>query len=280
VASLLRKGNYTPRKRLKDTIDVETLSQLKKEGKTNKEIADILGIKLLTLKDWKLSQYESPLSDKYGAKYIKQLDFFSDISTEEQAYVLGFVAADGSINHRGALRIELSSKDKAHLERISSLLCGDYTVTETHRNRIYKGKEVVRHSCVFNITCARWRDDLIKLGIVPNKTYKSFTMPTIIPQPLKRDFIRGYFDGNGSVGSTKAKIDICGGHTLLESILTCLQQEGIGVDRVVKKKTTQKDSYFYLCSQQDIQNLYYYLYDGATLYLDRKKVAWECHLTP
>lgn len=278
IGSLLRRGGYTPRKPLTQTIDRELVIKLKQEGKTNREIAEILGVKLLTLKDMKINT-DSPLKSKYGVKYTKDLEFFSNIDTQLKAYVLGFITADGSINDLGALRIELSLKDGDHLKAISKALCPDYIPKETHRDRVYKGEKKTVSTLCFNITCTAWRDDLFRLGVVPNKTYKSLSIPNLASD-LYRHYIRGYFDGNGHVGKNKLKVDLCGGHTLLEDILKKLQAEGIALTSSVAKKPNQADSVFHICKREYIAKLYTYLYEDATLYLERKKQAFICHLTP
>lgn len=271
VGALLRRGGYTPRKALKHTVDMDLIKQLKLEGKTNKEIADFLGVKLLTLKDWKLSQFDGPLQDKFGKKHQKIEDYFQDINSEEKAYILGFITADGSITPRGALRIELSIKDKELLEKISSRLCPGYTLQHYSRQKEYKGSTRTCETVAFNISCARWRDDLSKLGVVPAKTYKSILMPEL-DKELRRHYIRGYLDGNGYVG--KKRVEISGGFTLLNSILDELKTEGIGLNRVVKQKPNQKDSLLCLLRRADEKNLYKYLYTDASLFLERKRSAF------
>ena len=42
-------------------------------------------------------------------------------------------------------------------------------------------------------------EDLHNLGVVENKTYKELHIPKQIPNELIKHFIRGYFDGDGSL---------------------------------------------------------------------------------
>src|SRR5690606_24292057 len=48
-------------------------------------------------------------------KYAQDNDFFKNIDTEEKAYWLGFLYADGYITQNNQLRINLSIEDENHL---------------------------------------------------------------------------------------------------------------------------------------------------------------------
>ncbi|KKS20864.1 MAG: hypothetical protein UU77_C0014G0013 [candidate division WWE3 bacterium GW2011_GWC1_41_7] len=118
-------------------------------------------------------------------KYKLNEEYFSHW-TSQMAYVLGFWYADGHMRHEKSYRIYFTSKDKEHLISIKKLLETNSPLTA------YGG------SCVTLVVHSkRLFQDLLLLGGVPGKS-NVITFPKIPPQFLP-DFIRGYFDGDGSV---------------------------------------------------------------------------------
>ena len=125
-------------------------------------------------------------------KHPVNVDFFKK-RTPIVAYVLGFIAADGNICHSGRAHVlHIASDDKDIIEKIRPLM--DY------EGPIYKkirGNGKISYSlriCDMTIFL-----DLQKLNITERK---SLTLqPPILNKKLVSHFIRGYFDGDGSVFS-------------------------------------------------------------------------------
>lgn len=94
------------------------------------------------------------------------------------------------------LEITLCEKDRGHLEKFRECIKTDASIkdkTVKLNNKEYKS---VRLSVCCNKMCL----DLIKLGCASRKTYIiSFPSDDIVPERYKRDFIRGYFDGDGCI---------------------------------------------------------------------------------
>jgi intein-encoded DNA endonuclease-like protein len=111
-------------------------------------------------------------------------EYFSKITTQEQAWLLGFIMADGSISrhNRGYfLRIDLAVRDKEILKKIISLLECDYYIANNHK----------RKSCCLTISSKKIIEDLSKYGIVPNKTYmKGHDLRNLISPDLWRHFFK------------------------------------------------------------------------------------------
>lgn len=155
--------------------------------------------------------YRTPNSVKVKAnklglkKYPYNCDykFFSRIDTEDKAYWLGFISADGwvSINHdtnSGCLGIELQASDIDHLRKCNKSLSGNYKIVNRQSTySISTNPDKVNDHCMLRIYSISLVRDLMKLGVVPNKTY-GMDLP-IIPDELMRHYIRGYFDGDGCV---------------------------------------------------------------------------------
>lgn len=135
-------------------------------------------------------------------------NYFSILNVEN-IYYLGFIFADGNIykpsgNHSFKLTIDISSKDIEILENFHI----NNKINYTNKNSVYM--------CIIsNKIC----EDLINLGVTPNKTHTCL-FPDI-PQELISHFIRGYFDGDGCFHINKYNkliATICGNKNFLEKL--------------------------------------------------------------
>lgn len=120
-------------------------------------------------------------------------EYFSNITTVNQAWLLGFIAADGWVEKdRNRINIELSAVDKEILEKIKEEVKIENGILERETN---KGFSVVRLSWTSKIQ----KDNLAYYGIVHNKTYKEIHLPIFEDKDLTYAYILGYFDGDGSI---------------------------------------------------------------------------------
>ena len=115
--------------------------------------------------------------------------FFRSIDTEEKAYWLGFLYADG-YNSGTYIQIAIISTDDNHLRKFRKSL------QSTHPIRYYDVDNTAR----ITISDKQLSQDLKIIGCVPRKTYVG-RMPkkTHLPDKWLRAFIRGYFDGDGNI---------------------------------------------------------------------------------
>ena len=116
--------------------------------------------------------------------------------TQENAYYLGFFAADATVRkNRNEIKIGLSSVDKDFLEGIRKNMNIEKTI---HIYQTSKGFECAELS----FSSLQIKLDLSKYGIVPNKTFKGINL-NLIPDEFKLAFIKGFFDGDGSISFNK-----------------------------------------------------------------------------
>lgn len=121
--------------------------------------------------------------------------FFETINSIERAWVSGFILADGCLhgNDSYTIRIALTSKDVEVLEKIKKYMKLDHSIKKV--NTVNKTVNKIYSSIELNIARKKLWEDLVKLGIGPNKS-KELTLPNI-PKYLMRDFIRGVHCGDG-----------------------------------------------------------------------------------
>lgn len=126
----------------------------------------------------------------HSRKYTLNEDFFSSWSPD-MAYVLGFWFADGYMRHDKSYRITFSSHDKNHLENIRQVV--QTTIPLVQYRRRGKLEEnftlILRSKSLFQ--------QLQALGGIRRKSLV-IEWP-YIPDTFLADFLRGYFDGDGSV---------------------------------------------------------------------------------
>lgn len=145
-------------------------------------------------------------------KYYFHEDYFENINTQNKAYILGYIFADGCVSIRPnrhnskCLSFNCIESDKEILEFILKELNIKKELQVTEPSSFISplnGVEYGRKSQVrLGIDSAKIVDDLIKLGLNNNKTNLELKIPNI-DENLISHFIRGYFDGDGSFCITK-----------------------------------------------------------------------------
>lgn len=128
-----------------------------------------------------------------GIKYAVNERFFHTWSNN-MAYVLGYLFADGSLEDASYLRgkyVRVTSTDVDRVEVIKKLLSSSHTVVKTKP----PGNRKMRY--MLRIGSHVLYDRLNFLGVTPRKSL-TMQFPTI-PDDNLPSFVRGYFDGDGCV---------------------------------------------------------------------------------
>ena len=139
-----------------------------------------------------------------------KFDFFK-IQSPIRDYWVGFIAADGNITGKPDKKLRLSfgtsKKDKTHPYKLKKLIRGGSVTTFdfSRYDKKYKSKKIniyIKGGLQYkfqidNTTVCR---PLLKLGIVPRKTYILKPSKTLI---FSYDFWRGFVDGDGSLTDLK-----------------------------------------------------------------------------
>lgn len=205
-------------------------------------------------------------------KYKVKDDFF-DIETPEMAYILGFIAADGTVRKdTNEIKIGLSVKDEDFLKLLKSYIGGrdiKYYTTQ-------QGYDVVSWAfCSKHI-----KEKLSEYNVVPQKTF-TFKFPKKLQKKYWIDFIRGYFDGDGCIstaGPNAIRWQICATtEDVLENIVNFFYEE-YKIPKVSIQKTTQDRKnpiYRIQYSSNSTRQIYKYLYYDNCLCLKRKKDKYE-----
>lgn len=119
-------------------------------------------------------------------------DNFFDEENSLMAYWLGFLAADGYVpSDNNEVAICLATTDRKHLELWKKDIQAEKEIKDYQDNKGHFNSKLI-------VTSPHMREQLAKYGIVPNKT-KVFHFPQNLDRQYWKDFIRGYFDGDGSI---------------------------------------------------------------------------------
>ena len=148
--------------------------------------------------------------------------YFNKIDTEEKAYWLGFLYADGCV-HTNKNEISINITDKEHIEKFKRAIKAlNHKITSTEDKRFKKAKTLYQ----FSIKDKQLHEDLIKWGCIPQKSLLLKKIPNI-PRDYVSHFLRGYFDGDGSLhylqGTNNYRISFVGTKDFLTEVQKELQ---------------------------------------------------------
>lgn len=234
----------------------------------------------------KINRTENSIQMKSKRLGIKKLpyycnkDFFEIIDTEEKAYWLGFITADGWISHgknnSAEVAIQLAIKDIEHLKKFNQSINGNYRIS-TGEKRCPLGSEQLNKFCLIRIYSIKMANDLLKYNITANKTYNIQLVN--LSDEMMSHFIRGYFDGDGSVyihsykqRSISAKFTSAS-KLMTEQMRILLLKNNINtyiVKTEGKKNQTVPIYEIMIGGMKNVDVFLDYIYKDATIYLDRK----------
>ena len=212
--------------------------------------------------------------------YYHNFDFFQNIDTEEKAYWLGFMFADGYIvNYDGKygedkFGITLSTSDIDTLEKFKKSISATNPITDVSSN----GRVLSR----ILLSSQKTVDDLISHGCVKQKSL-ILQPPIGVPQELIHHFIRGFFDGDGSIYYNKSaferhktwnapsySINITSTKEMIEWII-----DTVGFGNIYNEKRREKTWYYQQSGNNKVKAFCDFIYKDATIFMERKYKLYQ-----
>lgn len=164
--------------------NIGAFSLAKKYGCSEKAITTVLKHAGVHIRNYTEAKQE-------GRKYKVNDDYFK-IQNHNMAYILGLLAADGYVAlDENKIAIQLRSYDAEVLFKIQKELRSERPV------KIYTDSKNIEYAKL-SFWSKAIKDDLSVYNIIPQKTFK-LKPPLFLDKQYWISFIRGYFDGDGSV---------------------------------------------------------------------------------
>lgn len=244
---------------------------------TVKQIGDTLGLsKRCTMSIFK----EYNINSKRKNRYTLDENYFEEINTQQKSYILGLIYADGYVGNEKFNNISLTQKEYKLLYEVKKEL--EFT------GRIRLGNkgcfENSKPGYVLNFSSEKVANDLRKLGLYPKKYLTIDKIPNIRDE-LKRHFLRGYFDGDGSISKyihkfkktnkeysyVKGKMCIIATEKMLEDFIKTFNIEHY----YISQSKTKEMKYIQIESKKELKRIYNLMYRDCCICNMIKKEKWD-----
>jgi hypothetical protein len=208
----------------------------------------------------KLRQY---MKEQGVIKPTCNADVFKEIDTEEKAYWLGFLYADGAIGSKtNHVELSLQLSDIGHVEKYRKFIDAATQIG------------IDDHRCRLTVCTKAYRDNLIKWGCTPRKSF-TIRFPQIEKQWISA-FVRGYFDGDGYIGRSckdclyNVASITCGCRPFLEDLFKIIQQEcNVELSGIYRASRGSNTFNIYMDGIK-FKKFIKWLYYDSSIHLDRK----------
>lgn len=185
--------------------------------------------------------------------------------------------ADGYVTGNKIVGCKLSIKDENHLIKLKNTLSPTKPLYYAESSQGFGNKT---KSVALILTNKELFTDIVSKGCVPNKS-KVLVFPNqnIVPKDLLHHFIRGYFDGDGSItaglnqkGHKRILIGVVGTESFLSSIRHVLSLDNTKYLYKYKDKDIHE---LKIGGTNVVKNIYDFLYKDATVFLERKYIKFK-----
>lgn len=204
---------------------------------------------------------------EYFEKLTIDRQFFQSIDSEVKAYALGLIATDGFISYTSKgkyLGVELQMPDSVVLHAIALAIGADPSAAVSKIVR--EGKKPTERLRIYSRDLV---EQLMELGITKatgdRQCFRS------LPSHLARHYIRGLFDGDGSVFSAKSHLALSVSSRDLAYGLVELVNYHLGLISKVRV-TSRNDKPFYVVNSWSKQprKIIHWIYSDSTIAIPRK----------
>lgn len=208
--------------------------------------------------------------------YVHNERYFKNIDSKLKAYFLGFIMADGSVEHGSSktLRIKINNIDEDLLVKFLEEIDSNHIIENHHyrKDKIFSQIRI-NNNYIF--------DDLGKYGIVVNKTFSVKTPD--IDKNLLKFFYLGLWDGDGGISFSDYKRSNGSIRREFKIYLTGTKENVYGfnkllldnnlVDKIYNTHSSSKSGNIVrigISGNKRIKRIMDFLYEDAEFYLSRK----------
>lgn len=252
---------------------LEEMCTLYNSGISMKELGKMFKINYLTVKSYlKKLGIRLRVSSEIHRHYKLNENFFDEIDTEEKAYFLGLLYADGcNIAHANVIKIALQVDDKYIVEKLRDLIFLEYRPLHCIREKIRKNGIHQKEMWELTITNKHMSNVLNNHGMMERKTF-TVTFPKWLSKNLIPHFIRGYNDGDGCIENRNGncRVETLGTQEFCESIKNIIHNKLEVKSSVTKRRSIYR---FSICGINALKFLDW-TYDNSTIYFKRKYIKY------
>ena len=244
----------------------------------NKKIKEINKIFKLTNRTMNNLFKEFNISSRRKNRYILNEYFFDTIDNELKAYLLGYLFADGFVGDEKYNNIVFSQK----IEDAEAVELFKKAIEYTGKLRIFKPGVSSFNNCsdqvAINFSSEHMSKTLRNYGLTKKEFYNNFPK---LNDELTRHFVRGFFDGDGSITLTRSyykdkiyyggALDIIVNKNLVNFFLNLFNNIHFTLDQ------SKTDYMIYLKnhSKKNMKLFYDYFYKDSKYFLSRKKKKFD-----
>ena len=207
--------------------------------------------------------------------------------SQPMAYLLGYIFTDGSLGQTspGSDRVTIGSIDREHLEKLATILGAGIPIKKQKQSKKgFSGTED-RYIYLIQFTRPEMIKDLRRLGLTERKSL-SMQFPDV-PEEFLRDFIRGCWDGDGSLSvymGTLGASYVTGSQQFIRAMRDRLDNRGFGRLTIRTRQPdgvkTKTSSYSFVISSAAALRFCEFLYKDVpeSLFLARKFLIYQAYL--
>ena len=267
IRNIIKKKGFSIKKEVFNPYSINHIMELYNKGVSAKNLGIKYGIgKRIILNKAKEMGVFRDVNFSHRIHQVNE-HIFDEIDTEEKAYWLGFLYADGyNCEIKNSISLALKETDYDHVVKFVNFMDGEikcikHTISD------------LGNSYLFKIYSKHLSKKLKELGCPQAKSF-TIKYPEWLRSDLNFHFIRGYFDGDGSLGFNKKnrewKFSVASTKEMCESILDILNKNKLSVSIYCISKTNNNTYSAETSGNLKIEKICNLLYNNASVYLDRK----------
>lgn len=243
-------------------IDKNFLNNLLLEGKSSRDIGEILGLHKNTVLYW-IDKYN--LRGNMRFRKDRQIKF-NTIDTKEKAYILGFLLADSAITETNTVDLKVAINDREVVDFISKELDSD----------IIESNKINKKTRVFpNIRTYKTIKDIVKF--TGGRLKKDRHYPRV-KKELEQYLLLGFFDGDGCItwGRRKdrnrlwQKVSFTSQLKLLQGVQKSLYNN-LDISSTIHPKSKEKCYVLEFANKIDVVKFLDYIYSDEDFIVLRRK---------
>jgi hypothetical protein len=268
VKDFVEKNNLSIKKEVFTEAAIPRIKKLYGAGVSAKNLGIKYSIDKRRVQKW--AKEDNALRDASTAGRFIEFDqkVFDTIDTEEKYYWFGFMLADCYNYNNERISISLQSRDLEHMKQFARFMKMSEDRVWVAKNK--EGKEYC--GLIMNSTYLATQFD--KLGCPQAKSF-IVKYPNWVEADFHRHFIRGFFDGNGSIKMNKKtkewRICICSTKELNDKIKEIVEKTlEINVYVNYHSKTGNNTYTSNISGNEQVFKFCRWLYEPHTVRLERK----------